>query len=50
MAVTTYKFSWRKVPAENYTITKISDDEYEVEVEGENPITLKAIEGELENV
>lgn len=51
MAQPTYKFSWQKIPAENYTITKISDDEYEVEFgEGEVQVTLKALEGELENV
>ena len=49
MAVTTYKFHWIKIPADEYTVTKVSDDEYVIEFDG-TEVELLALEGELENV
>lgn len=50
MAVTSYKFRWIKIPTDEYTVTKVSDDEYEVELKDGNVVRLEALEGELENV
>lgn len=49
MAQPTYKFSWIKVPADEYTVTKVSDDVYVVELKDGNVVRLEALEGELEN-